>query len=222
MRSLRFIRLSQIIEKIFGPTVANFFNDIGIYIALAFIGFFVLYLLFSWLGLIRQLIFGISKFLKLKTSKSPDDLVENNNKSTKKIFKIFISGILLFFFVLVLVSLLIPENCSDTLNYHSTNIAIYSELRNEKNTEIAYNIKSLVDNELLDDYLAEYEIINTSLNNEYESVNEFLVSNPNCIETNVDDIRNPKFNIEEILQNELSQERFEKLVFEYVNNNKDT
>lgn len=52
MRIFSFLRFSRYIEKIFGPSVAKFFEDFGLYLLILF----VILILYSWAGLFYSLL----------------------------------------------------------------------------------------------------------------------------------------------------------------------
>lgn len=52
MRIFSFLRLSRYIEKVFGPSVAKFFEDFGLYLLIIF----VILILYSWAGLFYSLL----------------------------------------------------------------------------------------------------------------------------------------------------------------------
>jgi len=65
MRIFSFLRFSRYIEKIFGPTVAKFFEDFGLYLLILF----VILIIYSWAGLFYSLL----KPFRRKTNEDTED-----------------------------------------------------------------------------------------------------------------------------------------------------
>jgi len=125
MRIFSFLRLSRYIEKVFGPSVAKFFEDFGLYLLILF----VILILYSWAGLFYSLL----KPFRRKTNEDTEDKEKFELTISRSILK-KVTSIGLIFIALVIGGLIfsyLQVDCDDEISFYKelleTNINLFPE-----------------------------------------------------------------------------------------------
>lgn len=125
MRIFSFLRFSRYIEKVFGPTVAKFFEDFGLYLLIIF----VILILYSWAGLFYSLL----KPFRRKTNEDTEDKDKFELTISRSILK-KVTSIGLIFIALVIGGFIFSDlqvDCDDEISFYKelleTNINLFPE-----------------------------------------------------------------------------------------------
>jgi len=125
MRIFSFLRLSRYIEKVFGPSVAKFFEDFGLYLLILF----VILILYSWAGLFYSLL----KPFRRKTNEDTEDKEKFELTISRSILK-KVTSIGLIFIALVIGGFIfsyLQVDCDDEISFYKelleTNINLFPE-----------------------------------------------------------------------------------------------
>ena len=125
MRIFSFLRLSRYIEKVFGPSVAKFFEDFGLYLLIIF----VILIIYSWAGLFYSLL----KPFRRKTNEDTEDKEKFELTISRSILK-KVTSIGLIFIALVIGGFIfsyLQVDCDDEISFYKelleTNINLFPE-----------------------------------------------------------------------------------------------
>ena len=159
MRIFSFLRLSRYIEKVFGPSVAKFFEDFGLYLLIIF----VILIIYSWAGLFYSL-------LKPFRGKANEDKVDKDK------FELTISRSILKKVTsigLIIIALVMGGFIFSTFQVDCE----------EMNAELSQNYKNYTDKALENINQRQYAIALSYVNElvaELEFHQQFLEDNKNC------------------------------------------
>jgi len=159
MRIFSFLRFSRYIEKIFGPSVAKFFEDFGLYLLIIF----VILIIYSWAGLFYSL-------LKPFRGKANEDKVDKDK------FELTISRSILKKVTsigLIIIALVMGGFIFSTFQVDCE----------EMNAELSQNYKNYTDKALENINQRQYAIALSYVNElvaELEFHQQFLEDNKNC------------------------------------------
>jgi len=159
MRIFSFLRFSRYIEKVFGPSVAKFFEDFGLYLLIIF----VILIIYSWAGLFYSL-------LKPFRGKANEDKVDKDK------FELTISRSILKKVTsigLIIIALVMGGFIFSTFQVDCE----------EMNAELSQNYKNYTDKALENINQRQYAIALSYVNElvaELEFHQQFLEDNKNC------------------------------------------
>ena len=159
MRIFSFLSLSRYIEKIFGPSVAKFFEDFGLYLLIIF----VILILYSWAGLFYSLL----KPFRRKTNEVTEDKDKFELTISRSILKKVTS------IGLIIIALVMGGFIFSTFQVDCE----------EMNAELSQNYKNYTDKALENINQRQYAIALSYVNElvaELEFHQQFLEDNKNC------------------------------------------
>ena len=169
MRGLRFFRLSQLIERLFGPKVAEFFDNFGFYFVIAFFTILALILIYLWFDFFKDIVRRLRK-KPIQPKESVEEVSINLKKeSLKKFFIVLLILIILIFVVGLILSNQV--DCEQVIEVYSNQMENYLNKFTESNANR--------NNSLMLAYV--YEMIKIT-----EDHNQFLLDNQSCIAEGVE------------------------------------
>ena len=169
MRGLRFFRLSQLIERLFGPKVAEFFDNFGFYFVIAFFTILALILIYLWFDFFKDIVRRLRK-KPIQPKESVEEVSINLKKeSLKKFFIVLLILIILIFVVGLILSNQV--DCEQVIEVYSNQMENYLNKFTESNANR--------NNSLTLAYV--YEMIKIT-----EDHNQFLLDNQSCITEGVE------------------------------------
>jgi len=154
-----FLRFSRYIEKVFGPSVAKFFEDFGLYLLIIF----VILILYSWAGLFYSLL----KPFRRKTNEVTEDKDKFELTISRSILKKVTS------IGLIIIALVMGGFIFSTFQVDCE----------EMNAELSQNYKNYTDKALENINQRQYAIALSYVNElvaELEFHQQFLEDNKNC------------------------------------------
>lgn len=169
MRGIRFFRLSQLIERLFGPKVAEFFDNFGFYFVIAFFTILALILIYLWFDFFKDIVRRLRK-KPIQPKESVEEVSINLKKeSLKKFFIVLLILIILIFVVGLILSNQV--DCEQVIEVYSNQMENYLNKFTESNANR--------NNSLTLAYV--YEMIKIT-----EDHNQFLLDNQSCIAEGVE------------------------------------
>ena len=176
MRGLRFFRLSELLERLFGPKVAEFFDNFGFYFVIAFITVLSLILIYLWFDFFKDIVRRLRR-KQIQPKESVEEVSINLKKERLKKFFIVLLILIILIFVVGLV-LSNQVDCEDRNATFSQQIGNYSEKALESLNKGQTAVSLSYVNELI---------------TEYEYQKQFLEDNKKCIS-----IENPESDINKV------------------------
>tara|TARA_B100001559_G_C16203655_1_gene485589 strand:+ start:54 stop:668 length:615 start_codon:yes stop_codon:yes gene_type:complete len=176
MRGFRFFRLSQLIGRLFGPKVAEFFDNFGFYFVIAFFTILALILIYLWFDFFKDIVRRLRK-KPIQPEESVEEISINLKKESLR--KFFI--VLLILIILIFVVGLILSNQVDCQEVNLAFIfqrdAYLEELDQTYFNQIA--LKLVYVNELILLYEEQMQFIENNQNcnsPSYGNLNEILIA----------------------------------------------